>query len=159
MRRARSSAVAAVADSFRFRTLDAAPSSPDMVLLVSCGPDALDGEPLDGFLARHSNTLHVVENGAGSVCGLYSAFTTNQHPFGVSYGVYSYPFVFVEALYVLPAFRGRGVGRAIMQQLDSTAHQQGCNWLVTGVRLQNSAAVQFLERHGFAAYVHIFRLP
>jgi ribosomal protein S18 acetylase RimI-like enzyme len=55
----------------------------------------------------------------------------------------------VEDLYVAPAARGRGIGRALMQSVVTYARTVGarCVWLET--QPSNYAAVQFYQRSGF----------
>lgn len=61
-----------------------------------------------------------------------------------------------HTIIVSPRAHGRGVGRALMQQLQTHAMQSGVRSLVAGISATNLGAVRFHEALGFAT---VARLP
>jgi N-acetylglutamate synthase-like GNAT family acetyltransferase len=94
-------------------------------------------EHLEGDMHNH---LLVVE-ADGSVCG--TAFLTLC--LDAMYG--SQPYAVVENLIVLPPFRGRGLGRALMHEVERVARAAKC----TKVMLLSTASRS--EAHAFFASV------
>jgi GNAT superfamily N-acetyltransferase len=58
------------------------------------------------------------------------------------------PGIYVEDLYVRPAHRGRGVGRALLRHLALLARERGCGRLEWSVLDWNEAAISFYRRLG-----------
>jgi len=58
------------------------------------------------------------------------------------------PGLYLEDLYVRPAFRSRGVGLALMRHLGATAAQRGYGRFEWSVLDWNQDAIQFYERLG-----------
>jgi GNAT superfamily N-acetyltransferase len=58
------------------------------------------------------------------------------------------PGLYLEDLYVQPAHRGRGVGRALLTHLASLANQRGCGRFEWSVLDWNADAIGFYERMG-----------
>lgn len=56
--------------------------------------------------------------------------------------------LYLEDLYVRPAFRRRGMGRALLLQLARTAVQRGCGRFEWSVLDWNTPAIEFYERLG-----------
>ena len=63
------------------------------------------------------------------------------------------PLLNVHDLAVLPEFRGRGVGSALLAGLEAEARQRGCCKMTLEVRADNSPANALYRRRGFAAAV------
>lgn len=53
---------------------------------------------------------------------------------------------------VAPSFRGRGVGRALLERAIAIAREKGAERLVLEVRESNGAAIRLYERFGFVRY-------
>jgi GNAT superfamily N-acetyltransferase len=53
---------------------------------------------------------------------------------------------------VLPAFRGRGIGAALVARAEQFARERGAPWLGIGVMAENGDARRLYERLGFAAF-------
>ena len=84
---------------------------------------------------------------------------------GAAAGYFIYYFTFgsmtgrrglwLDDVYVAPAFRGRGVGRALMRHLAGIAHQTGCarfewmvlDWNESALGLYRSLGARVLEDH------------
>jgi ribosomal protein S18 acetylase RimI-like enzyme len=59
----------------------------------------------------------------------------------------------VHDLAVLPEWRGRGVGRALLAAAEDRARQRGCCKLTLEVQDSNRRALQLYERFGFSDFV------
>ena len=62
------------------------------------------------------------------------------------------PLLNIHDLAVLPAFRGYGVGRALLQAAELRARERGCCKLTLEVRQDNERARSLYERAGFGDY-------
>jgi GNAT superfamily N-acetyltransferase len=58
------------------------------------------------------------------------------------------PGIYLEDLFVLPEFRGRGIGRALLERLAAIAVERGCGRLEWAVLDWNREAIGFYERLG-----------
>ncbi len=58
------------------------------------------------------------------------------------------PGIWLEDLFVLPAHRGRGIGRRLLASLAATARARGCGRLEWSVLDWNTPAIGFYERLG-----------
>ncbi|MDB5734056.1 MAG: putative GCN5-related N-acetyltransferase [Alphaproteobacteria bacterium] len=56
------------------------------------------------------------------------------------------------ALYVRGAFRGQGVGDALIEAVTALAWDEGAEFVVLGVHTKNLSAQALYERHGFKAF-------
>ena len=72
----------------------------------------------------------------------FALYFHNYSTFLVRRGLY------LEDLYVRPAFRRRGMGRALLLQLARTAVQRGCGRFEWSVLDWNTPAIEFYERLG-----------
>ncbi len=59
-------------------------------------------------------------------------------------------FAELKRMYVRPAFRGRGVSKALLCQLESAARDEGYTALTLETGTVQHAALRFYEREGFA---------
>ena len=58
------------------------------------------------------------------------------------------PGLYLEDLFVEPAHRGRGIGRALLRRVAALAHERGCGRLEWAVLDWNAPAIGFYERQG-----------
>jgi GNAT superfamily N-acetyltransferase len=72
----------------------------------------------------------------------FALFFTNFSTFLAQPGLY------LEDLYVQPAHRGRGVGRALLQHLAALALERGCGRFEWSVLDWNQNAIDFYEKMG-----------
>jgi GNAT superfamily N-acetyltransferase len=63
------------------------------------------------------------------------------------------PLLNIHDLVVLPAWRGRGVGRALLEGAEALARRGGCGKLTLEVQDDNARARGLYESFGFADYV------
>lgn len=61
-------------------------------------------------------------------------------------------YAFISDLVVLPSERGRGLGRALLQEAEAFARQRGARTLRVGVLAANHPARRLYHRQGFADY-------
>ena len=92
------------------------------------------------FGPRPAAECRVVEE-AGSVV----AFALFFHNFSTFLGK---PGLYLEDLYVKPAHRGRGIGRALLTHLAGLARQRGCGRFEWSVLDWNANAIAFYEKLG-----------
>jgi aminoglycoside 6'-N-acetyltransferase I len=64
-------------------------------------------------------------------------------------GTESSPVAFLEGLYVVPAFRRRGVARALLREVERWARAAGCRELASDALLDNVAAHSVHRALGF----------
>ena len=77
----------------------------------------------------------------------------------VGYAVYFYSYstwlgrngIYLEDVYVSPAFRGRGAGKALLRQLAQIAAAENCGRLEWSVLDWNTPAIEFYEALGAQA--------
>jgi GNAT superfamily N-acetyltransferase len=58
------------------------------------------------------------------------------------------PGIYLEDLFVRPALRGKGIGKALLQHLAATAVREGWTRFVWQVLDWNTPAIEFYEAHG-----------
>jgi len=58
------------------------------------------------------------------------------------------PGIYLEDLFVRPIFRGKGIGKALLQHLAARAVQEGWTRFVWQVLDWNTPAIEFYEAHG-----------
>src|SRR5206468_7519027 len=58
------------------------------------------------------------------------------------------PTLYLEDVFVLPAWRARGIGQALLRQCIQTAHERGCGRLEWACLDWNTKARKFYERIG-----------
>ena len=83
----------------------------------------------------------VAESAEGSVVG-FALFFTNFSTFLAQPGLY------LEDLYVQPAWRGRGIGKALLRHLGALAVERGCGRFEWSVLDWNAPAIGFYEALG-----------
>jgi aminoglycoside 6'-N-acetyltransferase I len=64
-------------------------------------------------------------------------------------GCESSPVGFLEGWFVVPAARGRGIGRALVAATEDWARQRGCTEMASDARLDNTEAQRAHEACGF----------
>lgn len=55
----------------------------------------------------------------------------------------------IENLYVLPEYRGEGIGSALLEAAEQALYDQGIETITLDVMTENTAAQRFYERHGY----------
>ena len=58
-------------------------------------------------------------------------------------------YAFISDLVVLPAYRGRGLGRALLQKAEEHARLQGATTLKLEVLAKNDVAIKLYQNYGF----------
>lgn len=86
------------------------------------------------------------------------AFVENE-PVGIAvcfFGLSTFlarPLLNIHDLAVLPQFRGKGVGRALLRAAEDRARREGCCKLTLEVRDDNAPARALYQRFGFGNFV------
>jgi GNAT superfamily N-acetyltransferase len=93
------------------------------------------------FGARRFAEVAIAEDGAGTPLG-FALFFHNFSTFLGRSGIY------LEDLFVRPAHRGAGAGRALLEHLARLARERGCGRLEWTVLDWNAPAIAFYERLG-----------
>jgi GNAT superfamily N-acetyltransferase len=84
----------------------------------------------------------VAEAADGGTIVAFALFFTNFSTFLARPGLY------LEDLYVEPAWRGRGIGEALLRRLARLAVERGCGRFEWSVLDWNANAIRFYERMG-----------
>ena len=92
------------------------------------------------FGSRTAAECLVVEHGSAVI-----AFALFFHNFSTFLGK---PGLYLEDLYVQPAHRGRGIGRALLVRLAALARERGCGRFEWSVLDWNANAIAFYEKVG-----------
>jgi ribosomal protein S18 acetylase RimI-like enzyme len=102
---------------------------------------------LIGVLRDHPTTLVLLAVGDGEPVGVAVCFV------GIS-TFRARPLVNVHDLAVLPEYRGRGVGRALLGAVEDHARRRGCCKLTLEVQDDNAPARTLYQRFGFEDVVY-----
>ena len=102
---------------------------------------------LIGVLRDHPTTLVLLAVADGEPVGVAVCF------FGIS-TFRARPLLNVHDLAVLPEYRGRGVGRALLGAAEEHARRRGCCKLTLEVQDDNTPARTLYQRFGFADVVY-----
>ena len=102
---------------------------------------------LVGVLREHPTTLVLLAVADGEPVGVAVCF------FGIS-TFRARPLLNVHDLAVLPQYRGRGVGRALLGAAEEHARARGCCKLTLEVQDDNTPARTLYQRFGFADVVY-----
>jgi GNAT superfamily N-acetyltransferase len=97
-------------------------------------------------LRAHPTTLVLLawaHGGPAGVAVCFFAFSTFQ----------ARPLLNIHDLAVVPAYRGRGIGRALLGAAEAQALRRGCCKLTLEVQDDNRRARRLYERFGFADFV------
>jgi GNAT superfamily N-acetyltransferase len=125
----------------------------DVPLLLRLIRELAEYERMSGEVvateARLRETLFGVARHAEAVVA-----RVDDNPVGFALWFHSYstflaqPGLYLEDLFVLPDWRGRGVGGALLRYLARTAHDRGCGRLEWAVLNWNDTAIGFYEKIG-----------
>ncbi|XP_070584830.1 thialysine N-epsilon-acetyltransferase-like [Erythrolamprus reginae] len=73
----------------------------------------------------------------------------------IGYGLYYFTYstwkgrnIYTEDLYVMPEFRGKGIGRKLLMEIAKVALEKGCTQMRLGVLDWNDTAIHFYLRRG-----------
>jgi len=109
-------------------------------------PDEVRGRLIAG-LRQHPTTVIFLAYAGEEAVGLATCF--------LGFSTFAArPLLNVHDLVVLPAYRGRGVGRALLETIERKAMALGCCKLTLEVTEQNHAARRVYERAGFHQAVY-----
>ncbi len=111
--------------------------------LLEVTPDALARHLFGARPAAEAWVAELeAEAGAGAGLVAFALCFTNFSTFLGKPGLY------LEDLYVQPAHRGRGIGKALLRRLGRLAAERGCGRFEWSVLDWNASAIRFYERMG-----------
>jgi len=93
------------------------------------------------FGDRPQAEVLIAETATGEVAG-FALFCSNYSTFLAQAGIW------LEDLFVRPAFRGQGIGKALLRHLASLAVQRGCGRVEWAVLKWNTPSIGFYESLG-----------
>jgi ribosomal protein S18 acetylase RimI-like enzyme len=126
---------------------------PSILLGLTATPERLDGQPLSEFARAHLLAELAVRPAAFSVLAF-----DGDLPVGLVNCIEGFstfacqPLVNVHDLAVVASHRGRGVGQALLAQVEQLARRRGACKLTLEVLSGNRQALGLYERCGFAPY-------
>ncbi|MCC4618972.1 GNAT family N-acetyltransferase [Xanthomonas cassavae CFBP 4642] len=122
---------------WRVRAAVAADAQALLALRLALWPDADDGlDGLQAALAQSAASHLVVVDNADAALGFAEVSVRHDYVNGTD----STPVGFLEGWYVVPAWRGRGLGRALVAAAAEWTRDRGCAELASDARLDDSGA-------------------
>ena len=110
--------------------------------LVQATPEALHTQLFGPRPAAECLVVDAPDGAADAPLAAFALFFTNFSTFLAQPGLY------LEDLYVRPAHRGTGLGRALLQHLGALAVERGCGRFEWSVLDWNANAIRFYEKMG-----------
>jgi len=107
-------------------------------------PDAVEATPSQ-LRAQLQQSPPPFQALIGEVEGTPVAFALFFHNYSTWRGK---PGLYLEDLYVMPAFRGRGFGKALLHKLAEIAVERGCARMEWAVLTWNTPAIEFYKSIG-----------
>src|SRR6185437_431314 len=124
------------------------PAQPDIVALLGDGerhsaslypPESNHHLPLEALREPHIRFL-VARDGDGRAIGTGAI---------ALFGIEAQCWAELKRMWVIPAARGKGVSRIILEELEARATHEGARWLRLETGIENHAALVLYERAGF----------
>jgi ribosomal protein S18 acetylase RimI-like enzyme len=108
----------------------------------------------DADLTEYLETRYAVEALTNTIADpLFRGFLASWEDHDAGYMIVSTPSkedrCYVSSVYVLPAYQGKGIGRAFMAEARRYAQRRGFDRIWLGVMTANTAARAWYERNGF----------
>jgi diamine N-acetyltransferase len=111
-------------------------------------PDIFPPEEVIALLGLPENHFFVAEVDGSAVGYVYAAIVKRSE----TTGQYALEVVYVHHLYVRPAFRRLGIGRALLDAVRSVGAEQGIARLALDVWTFNEEARAFFRGYGLTSY-------
>ncbi len=117
-------------------------------LALSLWPDHEKAEFMQEFseLAGREDAVVFLEMLDGQAVG----FAQCQLRYDYVEGTSSSPVGYLEGIYVKPAFRGRGVAKAMLAACETWAREKGCREFASDCELSNQDSLYFHLHSGFS---------
>ena len=114
-------------------------------LWPDCSP-ARQWLEIQQFAASQSpGVVIVAERDNGGLCGFAEVSVRHEHVDGTS----SVPVAYLEAWYVEPEFRGRGIGRQLLAAVEAWGSARGLKELASDAELENKSSIDAHVSFGF----------
>ena len=123
-----------------------AKDAPTLLRLMLTAFQEYDGV-LDPPSAAHTETLEMVEKRLSSGSAVLAA--VGATPAGFAFYEPRDSYLYFSRLSVLPQFRGRGIGGALLEYVERRARETGSDGVRLGVRLQLPHLLARYERAGY----------
>jgi GNAT superfamily N-acetyltransferase len=125
----------------------------DVAIILGLIRGLADYERLSHEVTADAETLrrslfgahHVAEVVIAEVDGIPVGFALFFHNFSTFLGL---PGIYIEDLYIEPAWRGKGIGRALLSYVARLAKERGCGRLEWAVLDWNEPAIAFYRKLG-----------
>jgi len=101
--------------------------------------DLFTDDQIEYLLTRAHSTVFMAESD-GAIAGAAYMLWRTSLPIGRLYNIV-----------VNPVFRGKGIGRALMEECELESARRGCNRMLLEVRSDNSSAIAFYKKYGYTA--------
>jgi len=108
--------------------------------------DVLAAETRAYFERRSTTIALLAVDAAGGIAGFAEASLRSDHVNGTG----TSPVGFLEGLYVAPAWRRQGIGRALVAGVEDWVRAAGCSELASDAYLANEASHAAHRAYGFA---------
>lgn len=108
-------------------------------------PNAQQSAVLEKHIFREPRTLTcwVVEVG-GEIVG-YATFMRQFSTWDADF------YLYLDCLYLMPAYRGQGIGKQLLMEINGYAMSVGCQEIQWQTPLDNTQAIKFYQREGAVA--------
>lgn len=122
-------------------------------------PHADNQSDIDAFFAkehRTQSTAFITESEDGTICGFVEVSLRHEYVEGAS----SSPVAYLEGWFVLPEWRGRGIGKQLIQHAERWAVDSGCTELASDSLAGNSEGIASHISCGFSlvsTVVHLIK--
>ncbi len=111
------------------------------------GSTSEHGAEIAALLAEPGDTVTLIaRNKTGAALGFAEAAIRHDYVNGCD----TSPVAFVEGIFVIPAMRGHGVGRALIAAIEHWGRQRQCTELASDTLLENEASQAMHKALGFA---------
>jgi ribosomal protein S18 acetylase RimI-like enzyme len=104
--------------------------------------DELQNRKLVDDMRRHPTSITLFVLGDGRPVGIVNAYM-NYSTFKLQ------PFINIHDVFIMPAYRGRGLSRRLIAKMTEIARDNGCCKLTLEVRYDNPAAQACYRAEGF----------
>lgn len=118
-----------------------------VALVLEMWPDCSFEEELESYrsiLAAKNEACYLVKDGDAFIAFIHIGMRSDYVE-----GATECPVVYIEAMYVKPAFQKSGVGRMLVKQAETWSRQKGCTQIASDTEIDNAAAVSFHGKVGF----------
>lgn len=111
-----------------------------------------------GEVAANDGAIFIAETEAGEAIGLATCWRAEDHT-DITVRPEARAHLYVSDLIVLPAWRGQGIGGALLAEAEKHGRALGIRQMTIGVLAANAAARRAYAKAGFEDYELLLRKP